>query len=110
MPLLYFESVKKIRPAGDSAPYESNISEQDRLKFRAKHIKGADERVEIRTGQFGSETLVIVCKNAKHHGRYFAYDDHENIRISANGKMHFTFNDFALLNQAVQEARAVLGV
>ena len=33
---------------GIAGTYVSNMSKEDKQRFKAKHIKGADERVEIR--------------------------------------------------------------
>ena len=108
--LLCFETPRKVKSSDQCGPYEPNMSTQDRIKFRAKHIKGADERIEIRTSQFGAETVIIIYKNQKTSGQYFHYDDHLNIRMSSNSKMHFTLEDWAMLMQAVQEAREILGI
>ena len=95
--LLTFESSKEA------------LSPNDKLKFRAKHVKGADERVEIRTSLFGAETLIIVYKNQKRQSeKWFSYDDHLDIRMSANGKLHFTFEEWTQLQQAVAEAAGIL--
>ena len=59
MGLLSFDKPKKIRSteehnkmfssdSGISGTYVPNMSKEDQLKWKAKHIKGDDERVEIR--------------------------------------------------------------
>ena len=90
--------------------FDKDVPNKDKTKLWAKHIRGADERIEIRTSQFGAETVIIVYKHRKlTHDSYMAYGDHWDVRISTNGKMHFSFNDWQLLNQAVEEARVILG-
>lgn len=109
--LLCFDPVKKAKDPQDCGRYQPNMSDGDKEKFRARHVKGSDERIEIRTSRFGSETVIAVYRNPKRKDpRWFSYDDHDSIRISSNSKMHLTFEDWKLLLQAVDEARHILGV
>ena len=63
MGLLSFDKPKKVRSAeehnkmfssdsGIAGTYVPNMSKEDQLKWKAKHIKGDDERIEIRK-EFG---------------------------------------------------------
>lgn len=97
--------------AADSAPpgvYTPNMSDADARKLNAKLVghKSGHPQVEIRTSKFGSQLLVIVSinKNIKYKG----YEDKCNVRISANGPVKFSFENWAELQEAVEEAKVKL--
>jgi len=83
----------------DSAPpgvYQPNMSADDRLKWRAKLIKGNPPRVEIRKGyKCGVNQLVIVTLA-------------RGLSIGANGTIILGWEDYQELQQAIAEARQVL--
>lgn len=85
--------------SADSAPpgvYTPNMSEDDRLKWRAKLIKGHDPRVEIRKGYgFGASQKIVV--------RF-----HQGIEMTANNAIWMTWKDYADFCDAVTEARLAL--
>jgi putative sporulation protein YyaC len=106
--VLSFEEPKKLREttehnnmyvsdSGVAGTYVPNMSEEDRLKWKAKHIKGENERVEIRKGFKGTQVVIIVYKD-------------EHIQMSANNKIHMDFTEFNKLKIAINEAKHLMGV
>ena len=119
--------------SGVAGTYMPNMSEEDNKKWKAKRINGDDERVEIRKN-FDSQLLVIVYKNPfqpaypvfpefdggskseyweEANRQYSAQHrnwekSHQNIRISMNGPCQLTLNDWAELQQAIQEAQEII--
>ena len=78
--------------------YVPNMSEADKLKWKAKRIVGSDPRVEIRKtisnhGDY-AQMLVIVRK--------------DEVVISGNGRMNFSQENWNDLFDAVAEAKALL--
>lgn len=136
MGILSFDKPKKIRSteehnkkfssdSGIAGTYVPNMSKEDRLKWKAKHIKGDDERIEIRKELGGANVCVIVYKKEYDPSypdfSYFdscrkEYDDqmnewhkrHHNIKFSTNGKIDMTWNDWWDLQEAVKEALEIL--
>ena len=123
--ILSFEKPEKIRSTeehnkmfssdcGVAGTYVSNMSEEDRKKFKAKHIKGEDERIEIRV-EMGSNILIIIYKNPKvvkydfHNYKEYA-KNHKNIQISTNGKLDVSFEHLENLKQAINEAKQILNL
>lgn len=121
----------------DSVPgtYVPNMSEEDAKKFRAKHIKGTDERIEIRVEIGGANVNIFVykapstikCPDYKkiitasygdlgYKQQYQEYeklrkkyaDRHEFIRISMNGKINLSTKEFESIQLAIQEAKDIL--
>lgn len=137
--VLSFETPKKLRSAekhnaiyqsdsGIAGTYVPNMDKRDMELWKAKHIKGDDERIEIRKTLEGVQLLVVVYKKAyqpKHpkypsdynnvcaHGKY-AHERtewmkrHQNIRISMNGKLDMTYDDYWDLSEAIKEAMEIL--
>jgi hypothetical protein len=141
MSVLDFDKPQKIRStkehnemyssdSGVAGTFVPNMSEEDKNKWKAKHIKGDDERIEIRKN-LDSQLLVIVYKKP-HQPDYPVFPEydgggkdsyweeankiysaqhrnwekrHQNIRISMNGPCQLTLQDWAELQQAVQEAQ-----
>ncbi len=103
------ESWKSI--SADGAPpgtYTPNMSREDAAKWNAKlcgHRSGHPQ-VEIRSSRGGSQLLVIVSleANIKYQGR----TSQCNVRMSANGPLHFSFDDWQNLNLAIEEAKEKL--
>ena len=81
--------------------YVPNMSRADMEKWKAKHVKGANERVEIRKTVNGTQMLIIVYKE-----RRDGVDHHENVQISANGKIQLSFAEWQEMTQAIEEAAA----
>lgn len=74
--LLCFDKPKKIRntkehnemyssDSGVAGTYVPNMSEEDKNKWKAKHIKGEDERIEIRKTINGVQLLIVVYKRER---------------------------------------------
>lgn len=101
--------------SADSAPpgvYSPNMSDEDRLKWKAKKIGGKDPRVEIR------KTVVGTPRKSKHGPwdntsyaqvvltvRPFPDD---TVIMSMNGTAEFTGGEFTEMMVAVQEAALAL--
>ena len=83
--------------------YVPNMSRADMEKWKAKHVKGANERVEIRKTVNGTQMLIIVYKE-----RRDGVDHHENVQISANGKIQLSFAEWQEMTQAIEEAKEIL--
>lgn len=87
--------------SADCAPpgvYTPNMSAADRQRWKAKLVGAKTDaaRVEIRKA-WGGALVVIVVR---------LHD--QNVTISQNGKLWGTFEEFAQLVAAVEEARQVL--
>jgi hypothetical protein len=144
MGLLSFDKPKKARSTeehnkmfssdcGVAGTYVPNMSKEDELKWKAKHIKGDEERVEIRKEFGGANLVIIVYKNPynppfpdspsmkkyntpeyeKEYKRYQEglkeyYKKHNQIKISSNGSMDITWEDWWELQDAVKEAFEIL--
>jgi hypothetical protein len=123
--ILDFVKVNKIKSteehnreySNDSGiAYVPNMSEEDQKKFKAKHISGEDERVEIRvTMGKGTNILIIVYKYPKKvewkSSNYKEWaKNHNNIQISMNGKLDMTFDELKNINQAITEAKQLLKI
>ena len=105
MSILSFEKPKKIlsteehneRYSSDTniaGTYVPNMSQEDRLKWKAKKIGGPTPRVEIRKTVMSAQVLLIVYKTG--------------LRMSANGRMIFDNKVWEELQTAVKEARELL--
>ena len=122
MGILSFEKPKKIRSTEEHnkmyssdqpvpGTYVPNMSTEDRTKWRAKHIKGKDERIEIRKNMHGVNMVIVVSKNIKQHlWREHMIVDHLNVSISANGKIYMDFSDFGDFQCAIREAMELLEI
>jgi hypothetical protein len=122
MSVLSWEQPKKKMPkeewlkiTADSAPlgvYTPNMSKKDMLKWKAKHIKGKDERVEIRKSfhhtngkkypdhvVYSAQMVMIIRKEA---------NDQPQVLISTNGKIGMSLETWLDTEAAVKEAFAVL--
>ena len=115
--ILDFNKPKKLRSTAehnemyvaDDAPpgvYVPNMSEEDMLRWKAKHIKGDNERVEIRKTVRGisnyAQMVIVVYKN--HEGKG------PEIVISSNSKLGFSLELWKDLETAIQEAKDILEV
>ena len=81
--------------------YVPNMSTEWNNRWKARHIKGENERIEIKKCFSGSggyaQVVIIVSKN-------------NHIQISANAKIHMDFDTFNELTEAVDEAKKIMGV
>jgi hypothetical protein len=114
MGILDFDKPKKVRStkehnemhqsdSGVAGTYVPNMSEEDNNKWKGKHVKGADERIEIRKN-LDSQLLVIVYKKTDAYENEWDHD----MRISMNGPCRLTFKEWEEFKQAVEEAREKL--
>jgi len=113
--VLSFDRPKKLIPTEEHAPgtYVPNMSRADQLKWRAKHITGKNERIEIRSTEPWVNLLVIVFKNpTKETNRWHPEDfgDPYYIKMSMNGTSRWSLETWSKLEGAVQEARDILGI
>jgi hypothetical protein len=143
--LLEFEKPKKLRSSkehnarymsdsGVAGTYVPNMSDVDMNKWKAKHIKGDDERIEIRKTIKGVQLLIIVYKKPYQPPKpeFPEYDGgskdfyweqanvfynqdckryakrHNDIQISMNGKLDLTFDNFWDIQEVVREAIEIL--
>ena len=124
--ILDFEKPKKIRStekhnerfssdSGVAGTYVPNMSEADEKKFKAKHITGEHERVEIRVTLNGVNAVIIVYKKANPVKWDYTKQDlwkkrHLSIQFSINGKLDILQFQWDELNQAIDEAKEILGI
>lgn len=122
--VLDFEKPKKVRSteehnekfqsdSGVAGTYVPNMSKEDMNKWKAKHIKGEDERVEIRKTIEGVQLVIIVYKKARPAKWDYKKQDewnkrHQDIRMSMNGKLDLTWDNFWDMQEAVKEALEIM--
>ena len=113
MSILSFDKPEKLRSterhnedyqsdSGIDGTYMPNMSEVDKAKWKAKLVKGADLRVEVRktlqgrdaTGAYYAQILLVVRAS--------------EVVMSANGRMVFSTRDWHDLQHAVVEAAELL--
>jgi hypothetical protein len=102
--MLSFDKPKKLRTTKEhndiyssEAPaagtYVPNMSGEDCLKWKAKHIKkGDDPRIEIRKSTNSAQMLLVVRND-------------DTVTFSSNGKAKIVIGD---LMEALNEAREIL--
>ena len=121
--ILNFDKPEKVRAtqehnqmymsdAGVDGTYVPNMSQQDNEDWKAKHIRGEDERIEIRKSLRGVQMVIIVYRKVrKTNGDWREkYKDHNNVRISMNGKADMYFEEYDQMTQAIIEAKEILRV
>ena len=134
MSILSFAKPKKARSTdahnkmnssdcGVEGTYVSNMSQEDKKKWKAKVVgsRSGNHQIEIRSEQSGSNIVVVVngematAPQYKTRGRdpyQYQYKVHgvepHQMKISANGPMYFTPDTWLDLQQAIREARQVL--
>ena len=123
--ILSFEKPEKLRPteehnemfssdSGIPGTYVSNMSEEDELKWKAKHIKGSDERIEIRkTLECGTNIVIKVHKRCLTQDEYDTAPyskKHKDIVMSVNGKMDMTNTEYLQMLSAIYEAQEILEI
>jgi hypothetical protein len=143
--LLDFEKPKKVKSSEDhnkiymsdsgvAGTYVPNMSDEDKNKWKAKHIKGDDERIEIRKSLNGVQILIVIYKNPFQPnkpvfpeydggGKDFYWEQanifyradckryakrHQNVQMSMNGKIDMTWDNWWDLTEAVKEALEIL--
>lgn len=85
--------------SGIPGTYVPNMSEADRVKWKAKKIGGEDPRVEIRKGfPHGVLALIVVRRRPPTN----------TITMSMNGKAEFTLQDWTDMAFGVAEAKQAL--
>ena len=84
--------------SGIPGTYVPNMSDDDMYKWKAKHIKGDNERIEIRKTFKGTQVLIIVHKNK------------DEVKMSMNGSTHMTYTDWENMKLAVYEAKEILEI
>jgi hypothetical protein len=100
--------------SGVAGTYVPNMSEEDTKKWRGKHIKGQriDERIEIRKTIGGTQLLVVVYKEKRFtHWKVNQaewYKNHNNVRLSMNGKLDMTFDEYDEFVKVIAEAKQIL--
>ncbi len=143
--ILDFDKPKKVRTTEDhnnlfssdsgvAGTFVPNMSKEDMKKWKAKHIGGDDERIEIRKTLGGSQVLIVVYKDS-YHPPYPKYPDtkysdsayhvnlakykekqkewykrHEEIKLSMNGKVDMTFEEYAEMREAITEAKMLMNI
>jgi hypothetical protein len=144
MRLLSFEKPKKIRSVEEhnkinssdcevEGTYVPNMSHEDNFRWKGKHIKGDNERVEIRKS-FGTQVVIVVYKEPFKNGqvepeepeydwsnynedtheeyrkRMHEYNEwftgwHGDIKISMNGSLWLSNKEYEEMIQAIEEAK-----
>ena len=137
--VLSFETPKKLHSAekhneiyqsdsGIAGTCVPNMSKEDMNLWKAKHIKGDDERIEIRKTLEGVQLLVVVYKK-EYQPKYPEYPSdyknisaldkyahektewmkrHQNVKMSMNGKFDMTYDNWWDLSEAIKEAMEIL--
>jgi hypothetical protein len=125
MGILSFDKPEKERPTavhnllcssdcGVPGTYVPNMSEADNQRWKAKHIKGKRPRVEIRKQLNGVQLVIKINKNEIE--RNFKSPTYEeglkngfgNIKISANGALDMTYEQYCDFVVAITEALHIL--
>jgi len=115
MPILCFDKPKKLRSTEEhnetyqsdtniAGTYVPNMSEEDKLKWKAKLIKGDDPRVEIRKTVSGHEPYI----RWPHSAQILIIVRPSLVVMSANSRMIFDSQTWIELAQAVAEAQEKL--
>jgi len=94
------------------------MSEDDTKKWKGKHIKGEDERIEIRKTIGGTQLLIVVFKAVRFaewvSGKAWKdqewYKNHNSVRISMNSKVDMTFDDYNEMTKVIEEAKTLLNI
>lgn len=96
--------------SGVDGTYVPNMSREAMYEWKGKHIKGKDERIEIRKTFYGTQMLIVVYKNRLDKEGYGGamITQHENIQISMNSKLHLTWEDYKEFKEVIQEAELIL--
>lgn len=105
--VLYFDSVNRkysksdwVGITADGAPpgvYTPNMSQEEAERWRAKHIGGKRERVEVRKQVWGVNLVMNVYKDGA-------------LSISANGRIKMNPTEANEFMSAIREAMDILEV
>lgn len=113
---------------GPTGGYVPQMSDADNRKWKAKHInKGkAGERIEIRKAFGPTQILIFVAKDGWNYSEKHEVADHDhnwsrrpngrpevgtkgkNVRVSMNGPLKLTWDEYNELTQAIEEAKTLL--
>ena len=98
--------------SGIAGTYVPNMDVLDQYKFKAKHIKGENERIEIRVTRNGVQVLIKVFKYClKTSGSWrLRSNDHNHIQFSMNGKLDVSPAEWKEITEAIEEAKEILGL
>ena len=118
MGVLDFRKPKKLRPTDVhnkiyqsdteiAGTYVPNMSTKDMHRWKAKHIKGNNERIEVRKTIGGCQMLLVILKRP---GSLRRWEDPHVMRLSANGTLKFNGKEVDEFIEAIAEARQILGV
>jgi hypothetical protein len=127
MSLIDFDKPKKIRSteehnkmhssdSGVPGTYVPNMSEEDTKKWRGNHIKGQriDQRIEIRKTIGGTQLLIVVYKEKRFTDWRVSQTEwnknHNNVRLSMNGKLDMTFDEYDEFVKVIEEAKTILNI
>lgn len=82
--------------SGVHGTYAPNMSAEDRVKWKARRVRGADPRIVIRKGIAGSGSLIVMVVRAG------------SVTLSMNNKVVFDADGWQELCRAREEALAML--
>lgn len=140
--ILSFDTPKKTRSteehnkahtsdSGIPGTYVPNMSNTDAERWKAKHIKGDNERIEIRKSFPMAQIVIVVRKHpplpypeyGTDYKKWSPEDDERvevlrvkwneaknNIKVSMNGSLWLSFQDYREMEQAIAEACGILNV
>jgi hypothetical protein len=92
--------------SGIAGTYVPNMSNADMKVFKAKHIGGIDERIEIRV-LLNQVSIVIKVFSRKRKSKDY-WKSHNHIQLSMNGKLDVTFEEWSKVLQAIDEAKQIM--
>lgn len=124
MGLINFEKPKKVlstedhnkqysSDSGVNGTYVPNMSKEDRYKWKGKHIKGNNERVEVRKTFHGCNVLIIVYKLTSYifePNKYNRNPPTFDIHISTNGAIKMTLSEYDELTKIIDECKEILSI
>lgn len=98
---------KHSSDSGVAGTYVPNMSKEDMNKWKAKYIKGADERIEIRKSILGTQLLIVVKKEGGFIDKYRKFGN-VTVKMSMNGPLFMSDDILTELQLAVSEAKEIL--
>lgn len=135
MKILDFNKPAKLRPtaehnamhtsdSGVAGTYVPNMSDEDAARWKAKYIKGENERIEIRKSFHMAQIVIVVRKFAPtpmpklsaltapmkvyNEQRTKWREAQNNIKISMNGSLWLSHTDWLEMRVAIEEAEEFL--
>lgn len=123
--LIDFTKPKKVKvdygfEDGPDGGYMPQMSDDDAKRWKAKIINKGKEnaRIELRKSFDTAQVFIVVALDGWDLSSKFDYRDPPrdyfvstrglNVRMSMNGPLKLTFEQFAEFQQAVEEARQIL--